>query len=283
MIAKKIYNNNVVLVTENDSGKELVVTGCGIGFQKKVGSEIDQTKIEKKFLIQDDSFENKVHKLSKEIPEEVFNISSAIIEQAEKVLETSLDEYIYISLTDHIAFALKRHEENLDLKNELMTEIRRIHKKEYELGKWSIEKINNEFGVNLPIDEAGFIAIHIINANYRESTTKSYLMIEIIHEVLAIIKKYFDIEFIEEDINYDRLLTHLKFFAKRLIEQKQNDDESENTLINVIKLQYPDSYECTNKVREFIQNKYDYEVKEDEVLYLTLHINRVITVINFKK
>lgn len=46
-------------------------------------------------------------------------------------------------------------------------------KKEYEIGKWAIEYINKTFNVNFLIDEAGFIAMHIINANYRESTNKS--------------------------------------------------------------------------------------------------------------
>ena len=34
MIIQKIYNNNVVLVIDTESKKELVLTGCGIGFQK---------------------------------------------------------------------------------------------------------------------------------------------------------------------------------------------------------------------------------------------------------
>lgn len=32
MIIERVYNNNVVLVKENN--KELILTGCGIGFQK---------------------------------------------------------------------------------------------------------------------------------------------------------------------------------------------------------------------------------------------------------
>ena len=279
---KKVYNNNVILAFENSSKKEVILTGCGIGFGKKPNDTID-SKIEKKFVIQDNNFESKVNKLASEIPEEVFAVSSAIIEYAEKNLNTTLDEYIYISLTDHIYFALKRYKENLPIKNELLYELRRIHKKEYEIGKWAIEYINKTFNVNFLIDEAGFIAMHIINANYRESTNKSCLIMNIINQILDIIKNYYSIEFIEDEINFDRLLTHLKFFAKRLIDKTESIDTNNNGLLEIVKVQYKESYDCVKQIKSFIEENYTYKVNDDEVLYLILHINRVISVINFNK
>ena len=280
---KKVYNNNVILAFENSSKKEVILTGCGIGFGKKPNDTIDDSKIEKKFVIQDNNFESKVNKLASEIPEEVFAVSSAIIEYAEKNLNTTLDEYIYISLTDHIYFALKRYKENLPIKNELLYELRRIHKKEYEIGKWAIEYINKTFNVNFLIDEAGFIAMHIINANYRESTNKSCLIMNIINQIIYIIKNYYSIEFIEDEINFDRLLTHLKFFAKRLIDKTESIDTNNNGLLEIVKVQYKESYDCVKQIKSFIEENYTYKVNDDEVLYLILHINRVISVINFNK
>ena len=277
---KKVYNNNVILAFEEISKKEMILTGCGIGFKKKPNDIVDESKIEKKFVIQDDYFEDKVNKFANEVPEEVFSVSSAIIEYAEKMLNTNLDEYIYISLTDHISFSLKRYKENMMIKNELLSEIRRIHKKEYEIGKWGLEYINKTFGVNFSLDEAGFIAIHIINANYRESTNQSYLMMNIKNQILDIIKKYFSVEFIEDDINFDRLLTHLKFFAKRLIDKKEQTKFEKNDLLDVVKIQYKESYECAQNIKKFIEDNYTYKINDDEVLYLVLHINRVISVID---
>ena len=280
---KKVYNNNVILAFENSSKKEVILTGCGIGFGKKPNDTIDDSKIEKKFVIQDNNFESKVNKLASEIPEEVFAVSSGIIEYAEKNLNTTLDEYIYISLTDHIYFALKSYKENLPIKNELLYELRRIHKKEYEIGKWAIEYINKTFNVNFLIDEAGFIAMHIINANYRESTNKSCLIMNIINQILDIIKNYYSIEFIEDEINFDRLLTHLKFFAKRLIDKTESIDTNNNGLLEIVKVQYKESYDCVKQIKSFIEENYTYKVNDDEVLYLILHIIRVISVINFNK
>lgn len=278
MIIEKIYNNNVVLVIDKESNKELVLTGCGIGFQKKVGQPVDQSKIEKKFITEDESLTQKITKVVTEVHEEVFEASSKIIEYAKKYLNSELDDYIYASLTDHLSFAFKRYEEKIKIKNDLLYEIKRIHKKEFEVGKWAIEYINDRFNVEFPIDEAGFIAMHIVNANYKESTNESFLMTKIVKEILNIIRYYYSVEFEQDDFNYDRLVTHLKFFAKRLIKKEQVEDK-DNELINIIKIQYEKAYNCACKVKQYIEDNHEYLVTEDELLYLTLHINRVIAAI----
>ncbi len=278
MVIQKIYNNNIVLVIDKESKKELVLTGCGIGFQKKIGQDVDKSKIEKKFITEDEIFTNKIIKLAKEVDENIFNISCKIIEYAQNYLNTELDEYIYASLTDHISFAFKRYEEKVEIKNDLLYEIRRIHKKEFEIGKWAIDYIEKKYNVKFPIDEAGFIAMHIVNANYKESINESFLMTKIVKDILNIIRYYYSIEFEENDFNYDRLVTHLKFFASRLI-KKDVLENKDNELINIIKVQYNDAYNCACKIKEFIEKNHEYIVSEDEILYLTLHINRVISVI----
>ena len=281
MIIEKIYNNNVVLVKDTTSNKQLILTGCGIGFQKKVGQLADETKIEKKFIAEDESFKNNISKLALEVDENVFKASSAIVEYTESKLKTDLYDYIYVALTDHISFALKRYKENIEIKNELLYEIRRIHKAEFEIGLWALEYINREFDVNLPEDEAAFIAMHIVNANYSENTSESLLMTKIVKEILNIIRYFYSIEFNQNEMNYERFLTHLKFFAKRLIknESKRN---SKNELLEIIKEKYNESYECANKIKIFIEEHYEYVVSEDEMLYLTIHINRVIEVIRIE-
>ena len=282
MIIERVYNNNVVLVKDEQSQKELILTGCGIGFQKKIGQIADESKIEKKFIAEDEGFKNKISKLALEVDEDVFKASSAIVEYAETKLKTELYDYIYVALTDHIAFALKRYKENIEIKNELLYEIRRIHKREFEIGIWAIDYLNREFDVNLPEDEAAFIAMHIVNANYNENTSESFLMTKIVKEILNIIRYFYSVEFNQNEMNYERLLTHLKFFAKRLIKNESKENK-QNELLGIIKEKYEDSYKCASKIKTFIEEHYEYVVSEDELLYLILHINRVIEVIKIEE
>ncbi len=278
MLIQKIYNNNVVLVVDDETNKELVLTGCGIGFKKKVGEKVDQDKIEKKFVMEDENLAKKITRIATEVDEDIFNVTSKIIEYAKQNLNAELDDYIYVALADHISFAIKRYNQNIEIKNDLLYEIKRIHKKEFQIGMWAIDYINKEFNVNFTKDEAAFIAMHIINANYKESTKESFLMTKIVKEILNIIRYYYSVEFKEDDFNYDRLVTHLKFFAKRLIKKEQVEN-NDNELLEIIKIQYEKPYNCSCKIKKYIENNHEYIVTEDELLYLTLHINRVIAAI----
>ena len=47
----KIFNNNAV-ATVSSNGEDLILTGSGIGFKKKVGDEVDPSKIEKRYYYQ---------------------------------------------------------------------------------------------------------------------------------------------------------------------------------------------------------------------------------------
>ncbi|MCH1961090.1 BglG family transcription antiterminator LicT [Romboutsia hominis] len=278
MLIQKIYNNNVVLVVDDETNKELVLTGCGIGFKKKVGEKVDQDKIEKKFVMEDENLAKKITRIVTEVDEDIFNVTSKIIEYAKQNLNAELDDYIYVALADHISFAVKRYNQNIEIKNDLLYEIKRIHKKEFQIGMWAIDYINKEFNVNFTKDEAAFIAMHIINANYKESTKESFLMTKIVKEILNIIRYYYSVEFKEDDFNYDRLVTHLKFFAKRLIKKEQVEN-NDNELLEIIKIQYEKPYNCSCKIKKYIEDNHEYVVTEDELLYLTLHINRVIAAI----
>lgn len=76
--------------------------------------------------------------------------------------------------------------------------------------------VKNKTGVSLPEDEAGFIALHIVNAELNEEMPNIINITKVMQEILSIVKYHFKIEFSEESLHYYRFVTHLKFFAQRL-------------------------------------------------------------------
>lgn len=277
MIVEKVLNNNVVVSIDPKTKKEVILMGSGIAFNKKPGQQIDEKKIEKTFVVDDENLGNKIKKLINQIPEGIFEITDEIITHAIVELNTVLDKQIYVSLADHIAFAVKRFESGIIIKNELLNEVRRVHKAEFKVSLWAVDYINEKLGIELPEDEAGFIALHFVNAGYRETTMKSITSTKIIKDILNIIKYNFAIELDEDDLNYDRLLTHLKYFAKRIVNNNQNNS-TDSDFIKMISTTYPEAYECAVKIGDYILKNNDYHVNDDEIVYLTMHIQRVITV-----
>lgn len=277
MIVEKVLNNNVVVSIDPKTKKEVILMGSGIAFNKKPGQQIDEKKIEKTFVVDDENLGNKIKKLINQIPEGIFEITDEIITHAIVELNTVLDKQIYVSLADHIAFAVKRFRSGIIIKNELLNEVRRVHKAEFKVSLWAVDYINEKLGIELPDDEAGFIALHFVNAGYRETTMKSITSTKIIKDILNIIKYNFAIELDEDDLNYDRLLTHLKYFAKRIVNNNQNNS-TDSDFIKMISTTYPEAYECAVKIGDYILKNNDYHVNDDEIVYLTMHIQRVITV-----
>lgn len=277
MIIEKVLNNNVVVSIDPKTKKEIILLGSGIAFNRKVGQEVDESKIEKTFILDDKTLGNKFKKLINQIPDGVFQLSHEIISYATKELNVKFDKQIYISLSDHIAFAIKRYKKNMMIKNDLLSEIRRVHKNEYKVALWALDFLNKKLKIELPEDEAGFITLHFINASLNQTTTRSIESTKIVKDILNIIRYYFALEFNEDDLNYDRLLTHLKYFSKRIITNNQ-DNNSEDEFMKMVIKSYPEAYNCTLKIKEYIVNNYKYEVNSNEIVYLTLHIQRIISV-----
>lgn len=274
MVIQKILNNNVVISIDESTNKEIILMGCGIAFTKKPGDLVEEEKIEKKFSIEDKSAGNKLKKLINEIPEDILQITHEIIIYASKTLGKKLDDHLYTSLSDHIAFSVKRYQNGIEVKNELLDEIRRIHKNEYKVALTSLKYINKKLNINLAIDEAGFIALHFLNSSYENTGANSIQSTNLIKEILDIIRVCYNAKFVEEDINYDRLLTHLKFFSRRVFSNNQYENEAKD-LIELIQLRYDRAYKCALVIKDYIDNNYKYIVNNDEVVYLTLHIHRV--------
>lgn len=282
MIVEKILNNNVVVSIDPNTKKEVIIMGSGIAFNRGVGQEIQEDKIEKVFVIDDKRMGNKIKKLINQIPDGIFELAHKIIVYSKKELNRKLDNQIYISLADHIAFAIKRYRNNVQIKNDLLDEIRRIHREEFKVALWAVEHLNKKLKINLPEDEAGFIALHLVNASYKETAKESMITTKIVKGVLNIIRYYYSVEFNEDDLNYDRLLTHLKYFAKRVVSNDQNQEGS-GEFLEIAKNSYSEAYDCAEKIKAYIEANYDYIVNKDELVYLTMHIHRVISVLRSKE
>ncbi|WP_227935355.1 BglG family transcription antiterminator LicT [Alkalihalobacillus deserti] len=270
----KVINNNVISVL-NEQQKEMVVMGRGLAFKKKPGEPVDESLIEKVFTLENIDVSERFKTLLYEVPLEYMEISDEIIHNAKDVLGKKLNESIYVSLTDHIHFAVQRHQKGMDIKNALLWEIKKLYKDEFAIGKRALDIIKNKLNITLPEDEAGFIAMHIINAELNEEMPNIANITKVIQEVLNVVKYHFKIDFDEDSLNYFRFITHLKFFAQRMFSQNYYSDE-DDFLYQTIKEKYKEAVECTEKIADFVSKKYEYELTKEEKLYLTIHIERVV-------
>ncbi|WP_339169258.1 PRD domain-containing protein [Paenibacillus sp. FSL H7-0943] len=274
MYIEKVLNNNVLL-TKNQKGKEVIVMGRGISFNKVVGDPIEEEKIEKVFVLNENEFTAKLTELLNDIPVTYLEVVNEIVTHSNEVLGTALSDNIYLTLTDHIHFAIQRGNNDIFLKNAMLLEIKSFYKKEFEIGMKSLKFIENSLGVKLGEDEASFIALHIVNARMDSKEMKLTMkMTEMVRSILNIVTYHFNTVLDESSINFSRFLRHLQYFSMRVL-RKELRGGDEDFLYNQVKTTYANAFRCTLKINEFLENTYQQSLSKDEYVYLTIHIHRV--------
>ena len=69
---------------------------------------------------------------------------------------------------------------------------------------------------------------------------------------------------------------HLRLFTQRLLgHQSYEANEDDEDLLAALKRKYYKAYQCSEKIKQFIKEAYAYDITDEELLYLTIHINRL--------
>ncbi|WP_239256805.1 BglG family transcription antiterminator LicT [Listeria ilorinensis] len=274
MVIKKILNNNVV-VAENTSGKEIVVMGRGLAFQKKIGDIVDESCIEKTFVMETNELSEKLSELISEIPMQHLKVADDIVSYAKEALDADLSDNIYLTLTDHINFAISRYKQGINLKNALLWEIKKFYQPEFQVGLKALGIIQEHLGFILDEDEAGFIALHIVNARQDgQQMTNTLAMTQIVQDILSIVTYHYGMMLDETSLNYTRFVTHLQYFAQRML-RNEVIESGDDFLYEQVQKKYPEAFHCTEKINAYLINTHQTKLTRDEQVYLTIHIYRV--------
>lgn len=275
MIIKRKFNNNVIL-SEDNNHTEVVLIGKALAFGKKIGEKIDESQIDKKYVLDQQAVSASFNTLLGEIPPQNFFLASKIIEEAEQTLKTSFNSLLFISLVDHLSYALERSRHGKTLKNAMLWEIRRFYPKEYACAKQSLKIIHHYENIWLSDDEAGYIALHFVNAEQGTEMQDTILMTEIVQYAVKIIRYHFQIVLDENSLNYIRLITHLRYFVLRAMKKEEQTDVTQGELLPFLTAQYPEIWDCVRKISVYFEKELHVRCSDDEYTFLMLHVIRVV-------
>ena len=273
MRIEKVINNNIVSAFD-DTGREIVVMGRGLGFGVRPGQPVNEDKIEKEFRIKSRDTADQLKELLADMPLERAQISADIISYAKSSLNLKLNQSIYVTLTDHINFAIDRFEKGINLQNALLWDIKRFYPREFNLGLYALRLIKERLDVELPEDEAGYIALHFVNAEYGTNIKDAFRFPNQLKDILQITSDELGIVLDERTLHYERFVTHLKFLLQRVYRRELLPNE-ENELAELMRTKYPKEYACSCKIAEYIEKNADCKLSGEEVMYLAIHIRRV--------
>lgn len=268
----KIFNNNSIAALSDELG-DIILTGSGIGFQKKIGDLVDESRIEKTYIFKEKG-EKRIRRGINDIEPIYYEITSLLVSKATEELETQFYGEIFLAISDHIAFAIKRKKENIDLPNVVLSETKALYKKEYQLGLWIIKVIKEKIGIQLEEAEAGYIALHLVNFSTKNNSQNTSKIVNFVKDVFDVIEKTMHIKLELDSIDYARLSTHLKFLAERVFRNDvENTIDTTENIRDMLKENIRLSL-CINRIKKLIYEKYHYTLTPDEQTYLCIHIKK---------
>lgn len=273
MVVEKRINNNVVLAA--DEGHQVVLFGNGIGFQSYPGNIVDDSKVEKRFYPAGDmNYTQMAALMSGATPTQLKSVYR-IVERAKESFP-SMQDSVFFTLLDHLLFALKRHEKNMDITAPLAWEIKKFYPEEYAIGLTFLEIIEKYVGVQLPQSEASFFALHFVNAQLDNITGEEvFELTEMTNSILKMVKYFFQCEFDEESVFYNRFITHVRYYLMRQMKGERTPLADES-LFTAVKTACPKEYECANLIAKYLEESRDWYTSDAEKMYLVLHITNLV-------
>lgn len=265
----KNINNNVSLCLDSNN-IEVVAFGKGIGYTKPP-YEVDLNQVQRTYYDIDPMYINMIS----DIPEEILDISDNIINYARIKLDNPVSSNLVITLADHINFAIQRYKENMNIKLPIVHDIQYLFETEMEIGEYALNLIKKKLKVFLPKEEAAYIALHIINAESMNKNKKQEKHDEeVIDDICDIIEKDFQIKVDKIGFNYSRFVSHMHYLLKRGKKNEMVKSENQKLYESLINT-YPKTYECIQHVRKYLKDQVNWDLSDEECIYLMLHINRL--------
>lgn len=277
MRIKKVINNNIVCAIDR-KGNELILSGRGIGYKRKVGEFVDPALVEKTYRMEEKDCQRKLAELVSQIPLEHLVLTETLVEQIRTQVKQPLNESLLITLADHISFAIERKQQGVEFSNPLSDAVMSFYPLEYRLGQDCLKTIEERLSIALNPDEATFIALHIVNAELNVSMSEMQEITRLLDGCIQVTEFFYRRTFDRKSLDFYRLTVHLRYLIQRLYQDKSLPDrtaQSDLVFRELIRRNCREHYECAQRIALYIENSTGKPLTEEEKIYLTIHLKRL--------
>lgn len=268
----KVFNNNVVLARD-ELGREVVITGRGVGYQARPGGSIDQGLIVRRFVPADNP--DSVAKVLADIPPERLALVETLFAEAMRELGSPLPALAVVAVADHIHQAIERVARGEVMEYPMRAEVAHLHPDELSVAEVLLGKLNRTLEVPLPQGEAIALSMHLFHAvTGSPSMEQTFLQSKLIRQIFDIVHQAYGDEFDPDSIDAARFATHLRYFFARAQSGKQLVGGIPE-VAQVVRQGSGRAFQLAQKIKALLELRLQLHVSDDELTYLTLHVARM--------
>lgn len=274
MRVSKVINNNMVAVA-GDGGKETLLRGLGIGFGKKRGDEVDEAKVEQRYVLQDENLIRRFNDLPIDIDASIIDVCFDVVAAIKRECPREVSDSLYLLLTDHVYNLVERIQMGITFDNSVLWNLKAVYPEEYEVARHAVATLQSRLPYAIEDSEASFVTLHIVNAEMRGNMHETYQLTTYIEDIRHIVESNLGIEFDGDDYSVNRFLVHLRFLFSRLGTSGAEELDVDDDLASMIGERYPRARDVADKIATYIEASTGHKLSREEGLYLLVHLVQI--------
>ncbi len=273
VVVHKVLNNNVV-ISIDESGRERVLMGRGLGFGLTADDIVDAAKVEKTFILEEGADGERERQLLTDVPYAIIEAVTTAVDVAERALGRHLGRRIAIPVIDHVHFVIERLDQGLRIPTTSMPELRVLHPQEFSAAQQMAASISASLGRDLPAEEAVFLTMHLLNATRDEPNGTAALLFRRVQHVVQTVEHGLGVTLDTESVDYARFILHIQFLLQRLVNRTMLSS-GDTSFFEFAKHSYPASHAIALDVKGYVLAATGSELTDEELLYVIVHVERL--------
>lgn len=213
------------------------------------------------------------------IGDSTLNGIETAIEKSSVLSKYQIADNAYVALVVHLSLAVQRLMEGDEIRFDaiLLEELK--ESPEFEMAQKIIDAVSDILKLTIPIDEVGYVTMHIQGAKFRSITDQDtafrihdYEIIHLAEQLVQIMERKAGMILSDNK----RLLTDLVNHMGPAFTRIRMGMVIRNPLLGQIQSQYMTYYNWTKEAAEIIEQRLGNKIPEDEIGYLTMHFGAAI-------
>lgn len=275
---RRQLNNNVVEAID-EQGARFVLMGRGIGHGRVPGDPVPERLIEQTF-VSEGGYQalRSLARLVNAVPQDVMLVAGEAVKLAHTRLGVPPSQSLLLPLADHLSFALQRHRDGVEFTHPLRWEVHQLYPTEEGVAEDIVALIRQRLNVALPRDEVTAFALHLVSAQFGQpdypAATRMTKLIQLSFERIS---ARFGLNVDQDSVSAGRFVTHLRYLFLRLVPGTlPGTARAPSSITTTVQNSYPEAMQCSTEIAHDIQEQTGVMMNADELLYLALHVQRLV-------
>ncbi|MCI9427856.1 MAG: PRD domain-containing protein [Eubacterium sp.] len=267
---KKALNHNTVIAIGLEDNQEYLLLGKGVGFGKKVSERIKPQEDCTVYSLREQTDRGTAMEIVKEIDPVYLEIAQQVLKEAERIFG-KIDWSILFPMADHIAFAVKRIQNNEQISNPLTSDIQALFHMEYKTAECLRPILRERLLAEIDEHEIGYVALHIHSAIVDENVALSMQIAGTVRECIELVEQETKTTIDVMSLSYNRLMNHVRYMVARALK----GEKLKLDMNDYMSVKFPDEFRMAATVCGHLGAYLKKTLDDVEIGYLAMHIQRV--------